>query len=194
MNYFQGRLLYTLTLLEVLIHYWNLAEVFICHWVWCLTPSCLWMLHKLSKKQKRRWRQKVKSVYFKSNLISIQMEQCPLDLSFLGYERIFDKPFFTSVILLYMLVPHNLLMINEWLYVALTSEEQFLNPRWWSNQQPPDKRWDGLSIELPRLRWWAEMLVQHVCLLHNSQYMLIYLISLSRCHGCHAGSTCWIAP
>ena len=55
---------------------------------------------------------------------------------------------------------------------ALSSEKRFLSPRRGSNPQPSD---DGetLTIELPKLRWWAKVQVRHLCDLSGSHYMLI---------------------
>ena len=47
---------------------------------------------------------------------------------------------------------------------ALSMEKRFLSPRRGSNPQPSDDRWDALTIELPNLRWWAKVQVQHVWL------------------------------
>ena len=62
------------------------------------------------------------------------------------------------------------------------SEKMFLSPRWESNPQPSDLRWDALTIELPGLRWQREghdmyrfVSATHV-LLNSSLDMSVYLI------------------
>ena len=40
---------------------------------------------------------------------------------------------------------------------ALTAEKRFLSPRRGPNLQPSDDQWDALTIELPRLQWWAQV-------------------------------------
>ena len=39
----------------------------------------------------------------------------------------------------------------------------FLSPGRGSNPQPSDDRLDDLTIELPRLRWWAKVQIRHIC-------------------------------
>ena len=56
---------------------------------------------------------------------------------------------------------------------ALSMEKRFLSPRRGSNPQPSDDRWDALTIELPRVRWWAKVHVRHMCDLSGSHYLLI---------------------
>ena len=56
---------------------------------------------------------------------------------------------------------------------TLSSEKRFLSPRQGSKPQPSDDRWDAPTIELPRLRWWAKVQVQHMCDLRGSHYLLI---------------------
>ena len=56
---------------------------------------------------------------------------------------------------------------------ALSSEKRFLSPRRGSNPQLSDDQGDGLTIELPRLRWRAKVPVRPVCDLNGSHDMLI---------------------
>ena len=54
----------------------------------------------------------------------------------------------------------NIIRIVEWemnIHQALSLKEQFLRPRQGSKPQPSVDRWDTLTIELPRLRWWANV-------------------------------------
>ena len=62
-------------------------------------------------------------------------------------------------------LPQNHVGVDEVLNVRqiLSSEKRFLIPRRRSNLQPSDDRWDALTIELPRLRWWAKVEVRHKC-------------------------------
>ena len=64
--------------------------------------------------------------------------------------------------------------LEWWMNVrqALSSEKRFLSPRQGLNPQPSDDRWDALTIDLPRLRWWAKVQVWHVCGLSRSHCML----------------------
>ena len=52
--------------------------------------------------------------------------------------------------------------VRAWIYLKRDERSSssilrkwFLSPRRGSNPQPSDDRWDALTIELPRLRWWA---------------------------------------
>ena len=57
----------------------------------------------------------------------------------------------------------------------------FLSPRRGSNPQPSDDRLDALTIELPRLRWWAKVQIRYIYMwdLSGSHYTLILYIYLN---------------
>ena len=67
--------------------------------------------------------------------------------------------------------------VGAWTYLqwqmnvreALSSAKRESNPQ-------PDNRWDVLTIELPRLRWWAKVEVRHVCGLSGRHYMLLIML------------------
>ena len=59
---------------------------------------------------------------------------------------------------------------------AQSSEKQFLSPSRGSNPQHSYDQWDAQTIELPRLRWWANVEVRHTCDLSGSHNMLIILL------------------
>ena len=51
--------------------------------------------------------------------------------------------------------------------------KRYLSPRRGSNPQPFDDRWDAVTIELPRLRWWAKVQVRYMIDLSGSHDMLM---------------------
>ena len=61
---------------------------------------------------------------------------------------------------------------------SLRRKKRFLRPRRGSNPQPFDGQWDALTIELPRLRWRANVKVRHAYCLSSSHDISILLNTL----------------
>ena len=80
---------------------------------------------------------------------------------------------------------------DKWTFVVLIlSEKRIPSPRQGSTPQASNNQWDALTIELPRLRWKAKVLIRYntccPCSSHQ-MFMLMHIYGMNVAHNMYMG-------